>query len=171
MYRVVAFSSPLGLWGSTLNWKLSIAQPMARRREGCHIFKLWTVYFQRIHFIDYLNITTAVVVPCGDPKSLPVHRCSEGCRICHYLSWTDSIRTESAVFKLWTLYFQRIHLTDYLEITTAVVVSPYSYFFTLSGPLGLKGSTLLFGSRVALNPGLGGVSDVASAVISHEQTQ
>ena len=47
-------------------------------------------------------------------------------------------------------------------------VSPYNYFFTLSGPLGLKGSTLLFGSRVALNPGLGGVSDVASAVISHE---
>ena len=143
------------------------------------VFKLWMLYFQRIHSADYSEITTAVVVPCRDPKSLPVHRCSEGCRICHYLSWTDSIRTESAVFKLWTLYFQRIHLTDYLEITTAVVmlcggpkkVSPYSYFFTLSGPLGLKGSRLLFGSRVALNPGLGGVSDVASAVISHEQTQ
>ena len=43
--------------------------------------------------------------------------------------------------------------------------------FTFSGPLGLKGSTLLFGSRVALNPGLGGVRNVASAIISHEQTQ
>ena len=30
---------------------------------------------------------------------------------------------------------------------------------------------LFFGSRVALNPGLGGVRDVASAIISHEQTQ
>ena len=29
----------------------------------------------------------------------------------------------------------------------------------------------LFESRVAHNPGLGGVMDVASAIISHEQTQ
>ena len=29
----------------------------------------------------------------------------------------------------------------------------------------------LFGNRVALNPGLGGVRDVASAIISHEQIQ
>ena len=29
----------------------------------------------------------------------------------------------------------------------------------------------LFEGRVALNPGLGGVRDVASAIISHEQTQ
>ena len=51
--------------------------------------------------------------------------------------------------------------------------------FTFSGPLGLLDSTLLFGSRVAfnpglraaLNPGLGGVRDVAPAIISHEQTQ
>ena len=43
--------------------------------------------------------------------------------------------------------------------------------FTFSGSLGLLGSTLLFGTRVALNPGLGGVRDVASAIISHEQTQ
>ena len=48
--------------------------------------------------------------------------------------------------------------------------------FTFSGPLGLLDSTLLFGSRVAfnkglsvaLNPGLGGVRDVAPAIISHE---
>ena len=43
--------------------------------------------------------------------------------------------------------------------------------FTCSGPLGLYGSTFLFGNRVALNPGLGGVRDVASAIISPEQTQ
>ena len=29
----------------------------------------------------------------------------------------------------------------------------------------------LFESKVALNPGLGGMRDVASAIISHEQTQ
>ena len=29
----------------------------------------------------------------------------------------------------------------------------------------------LFGNRVALNSGLGGVRDFASAIISHEQTQ
>ena len=36
---------------------------------------------------------------------------------------------------------------------------------------GLHGRGLLFGSKVALNPGLGGVRDGASANISHEQTQ
>ena len=30
---------------------------------------------------------------------------------------------------------------------------------------------LLFGNRVALNPGLGGVRDVASFITSHEQSQ
>ena len=47
----------------------------------------------------------------------------------------------------------------------------YSFvMFTFSGPLELYGSTCLFGNRVALNPGLGGVSDVASAIISNEHT-
>ena len=31
---------------------------------------------QRIVFTDYLETTTAVVVPCGGPKSLPVHQYS-----------------------------------------------------------------------------------------------
>ena len=44
-------------------------------------------------------------------------------------------------------------------------------FFTFSGVLGLLGSTRLFESRVALNLRLGGVRDVAPAIISHEQTQ
>ena len=43
--------------------------------------------------------------------------------------------------------------------------------FTFSGPLGLWGSTLIFGNRVVLNPGLGGMRDDASAIIFHEQTQ
>ena len=43
--------------------------------------------------------------------------------------------------------------------------------FTFSGLLGLQDSFFLFGNRVALNPGLGGVRDVTSAIISHEQTQ
>ena len=68
------------------------------------------------------------------------------------------------------LYFQKISFSEYLEITTAVVVQcaalkslavrRYSVIFTFSGPLGLKDSTLLFGNRVALKPGLGGVRDV-----------
>ena len=48
---------------------------------------------------------------------------------------------------------------------------PITYLITNLNPLGLKGSALLFGSRVALNTGLGDVRDVASAIISHEQTQ
>ena len=44
--------------------------------------------------------------------------------------------------------------------------------FTFSGLLGLQGSIFcFFCNRVALNPGLGGVRDVTSAIISHEQTQ
>ena len=40
------------------------------------VLKLWMLYLQRIVFTDYLETTTAVVVPCGGPKSLPVHRYS-----------------------------------------------------------------------------------------------
>ena len=43
--------------------------------------------------------------------------------------------------------------------------------FTFSGLLGLQGSIFCLEIRVALNPGLGGVRDVTSAIISHEQTQ
>ena len=43
-----------------------------------------------------------------------------------------------------------------------------SVICTFSGPVGFN---ILFGNRVELNPGLGGVRDVASAIISHEQTQ
>ena len=45
--------------------------------------------------------------------------------------------------------------------------------FTFSGLLELQGSFFfcLFSNRVALNPGLGGVRDVTSAIISHEQSQ
>ena len=46
--------------------------------------------------------------------------------------------------------------------------------FTFSGPFGLLfGSRVAFnpGLRAALNPGLGGVRDVAPAIISQEQTQ
>ena len=43
--------------------------------------------------------------------------------------------------------------------------------FTFSGLLGTAGFNILFGNRIALNPWLGGVRDVTSAIISHEQTQ
>ena len=39
-------------------------------------FKLWMLYFQNISFSDYVVIITAVVVPCGSHKRLPVHRYS-----------------------------------------------------------------------------------------------
>ena len=35
------------------------------------VFKLWMLYFRRIPFSDYLEITTAVVVPCGSCKTFP----------------------------------------------------------------------------------------------------
>ena len=89
-----------------------------------------------------------------------------------------SIKTEPAVFIFWMLYFQRIPLSDNLEITTviSVVVScggpkkfPVHRFgvviFTFS-----VGLTTFFESRVVFNPGLGGVRGVVSAIISHEQT-
>ena len=55
----------------------------------------------------------------------PGARRHEGCRIRHYLSWTDSIKKSLlSFFKLWMLYFQRsLSRSDYLEVTTAVVVS------------------------------------------------
>ena len=40
------------------------------------VFKLWMLYFQRIFSTEYLDTTTAVVVLCGGPKKLPVHRYS-----------------------------------------------------------------------------------------------
>ena len=91
-------------------------------------------------------------------------------------------KTESAVFKLWMLYFQRISFSDYLEITTAVdvpcgghkKVSPYiDIVLIFLHFLVLWDCRVqhLFGSRVVLNPGIGGVRDVASTIISHEQTQ
>ena len=43
--------------------------------------------------------------------------------------------------------------------------------FIFFGPLGLWDSRLFFESREAFNPGLGGVRDVTSAIICHEQTQ
>ena len=35
------------------------------------VFKLWMLYFQSISFSDYLEITMAVVVPCGGRKKSP----------------------------------------------------------------------------------------------------
>ena len=35
------------------------------------VFKLWMLYFQKISFADYLEITAAVVVPCVGPQKSP----------------------------------------------------------------------------------------------------
>ena len=47
---------------------------------------------------------------------------------------------------------------------------PSGYIFWSFGTV-VFSSTLLFGNRNALNPGLGGVRCVASAIIAHEQTR
>ena len=98
------------------------------------------------------------------------------CRICPYLM-NRLNQTKSTVFKLDTV-FPRIPLSDYLEITTVVVVHvaaiehlPVHQYciviFTFSGPLGFHFEL----ERVSLNQGLGGMRDALSASISHEQTQ
>ena len=89
-------------------------------------------------------------------------------------------KTESAVFIFWMLHFQRI--PNNKEITTSIVVpcggpkkvSPYINLVLLYLHfLVLWDCRIhnLFESRVALNPGLGGMRDVASAIIFHEQIQ
>ena len=91
-------------------------------------------------FIDYLVITTAVVVPCGGPKPYPrtsIQRwyfnifwsfgtvafniyiweysiAQPGARRCKRMSHLSISlmyrinKTESAIFKIWMLYFQRV---------------------------------------------------------------
>ena len=54
---ILHFFGPLGLQGSTLSWKLSVAQPRARRREGCRIFQ----YFS----LNRLNQTESAVFNFG----------------------------------------------------------------------------------------------------------
>ena len=91
---------------------------------------------------------------------------------------------ESVVFKLWMLISPTDLFSDYLDITTSVVVpcgGPKNYprmsiqccYFYMSWSLGGPDCRVhyLFGNRVAFNLGLGSVRDVASAIISHEQTQ
>ena len=92
------------------------------------------------------------------------------------ISHEQTKNTESAVFKLYMLYFQRILFTDNLETTIAVArltalkrLPVHRYvvvILTFSVPL-----RLCYLRAVALNSGLGGVRDVAYAIISHEQTQ
>ena len=91
-----------------------------------------------------LDITHTVIVPCGGPKSLPVHRYSVviftfsgpvatvGFNNCIVFGSRDALnpglgdvrdviicheqtQSNSAVFNLWMLYFQRISFSDYLH--------------------------------------------------------
>ena len=101
-------------------------------------------------------------------------------RLCPYLF-------EWAQFRVCCLHnldavFPKDLFPDYLETTTAVVVpcggprkSPCTsiqccYFYSFWS-FGTVGFNTHFENRVVLKPGLASVSDVASAIISHEQTQ
>ena len=91
--------------------------------------------------------------------------------------------TESAVFIIWMLHFQRTPFSYNLEITTSVVVPcgcsktlPLNLFSVVIFTVHLLilwdcGIHNFLESRVALNTGLGGVVIVAYGIISHEQTQ
>ena len=92
-------------------------------------------------------------------------------------------KTESAVFKLWMLYFQRIifnrQLRDHNSCRCSCVAVlkslPVHRYIVISHFLVLWDCKVqhlpVFESRVALNSGLGGVRNVASVIISHEQTK
>ena len=102
--------------------------------------------------------------------------------ICQYLSWKVSVKSsllfsnfgccicKGSPFRLF-----RDHNSCRCAVWRPKIFSPYIdivllrlHFLVLWA---YRGSALLFESRVALNTGLGGVGDVASAIISHEQTQ
>ena len=91
-------------------------------------------------------------------------------------------KTGSAIFKFWMLYLQRIlfnrQFRDHNNCPCARVAALKSlpvhrYSVVISYFLVLWDCTVqhLFESRVALNSGLGGVKNVASVIISHEQTK
>ena len=102
--------------------------------------------------------------------------------LCHYISWTDSIKPSllflnfgycicNGLFSYSDL-FRDINLQ--LGRVAPLIVSPFIdivliilHFLVLSDCRVQH----IFGIRVALNQGLGIVKDVASAIISHEQTQ
>ena len=68
-------------WWTKSQISLKTSSPNIRsgrktRRIGDHSTQFGRCILQRIHFTDYIEITTAVVVPCGVPKSLLIHRYS-----------------------------------------------------------------------------------------------
>ena len=138
------------------------------------------LYFQRIALSDYLEIKTAVIVPCGrytSPRisiysvvlllhfldllgstlnwkqsiAQPRARRREGCFICQYLSWTDSIKS-SMLFSNFRRCIAKGFLIrlfrDYNSCRWLDVPSgghkmslhiSIQYYFYIFGPLGLWG--------------------------------
>ena len=91
----------------------------------------------------------------------------------------EDLKNESAVYKLWVLYFQRISFQivwrsqelSLCNVAALKSISVHRYSVVIFLHFLLLWDCRLFESRVALNPGLGRVRDVASAIISHEQTK
>ena len=96
-------------WWTKSQISLKTSSPNIRsgrktRRIGDHSTQFGRCILQRIHFTDYIEITTAVVVPCGVPKSLLIHRYSFVIfTLVHYLSWTGSILTSGKTPFRWDL--------------------------------------------------------------------
>ena len=90
-------------------------------------------------------------------------------------------KTESAIFKLWMLCFQRISFQImsnsqqlslcHVAALKSLPVHRYSVVICTFMVLWDCKIQQLSGNRVALNTGLGGVKEVACTIISHGQTQ
>ena len=75
---IFRFSGPLGLWGSTMSWRLSIAHPSVRRREGCRIFLYlsWTDSIKpSLRFLNF---------GCCISKGFPFQIILLKCYLCHF---------------------------------------------------------------------------------------
>ena len=107
---------------------------------------------------------------CGHASNLPSycapsHEQTKSNRVCCF-QILDAVFQKNPLWRSQQLSLCRV------AALKSFPVHRYSFaIFTCSGPFGLQSSTFFGGSRYALKPGLGGVRDVASAIISHEQTQ
>ena len=71
----VALNPGLGGVRDVASASITFALEQTQSNRVCY-FQTLDAVFPKDHFSDYLEITTDVVVPCGGPKILLVHRYS-----------------------------------------------------------------------------------------------